>query len=166
MLAAMLPDTPAQPMPAHGGAVVARDENEVLAIIRARLHELQITYSTLDEVALLPERYAAKLLCDPPMKHMGAFMLWNVLGTLGFEISLVPHEIPAHIRERLTVREHKPQAVGRKPAVTYRLTHVFLRKIARLGGQARAANASRRKAISEVRRKAALKRWHKPQIDG
>jgi hypothetical protein len=144
--------------------LMVRDEAALLAAIRARLIELNITYGCLDDVALLPEGYTSKLLCQPPLKHAGALTLWSILGTLGFDISLVPHDIPAHIRERLIARKCPPQASGRKPAVEYRLTHVFLRKIARLGGQARAANASRRKAISEVRRKAALKRWHKPEI--
>jgi hypothetical protein len=57
----MLPDTMAAPVP-----LLVRNEDDLLAAIRARLIELNITYETLDSVAVLPERYASKLLCDPP----------------------------------------------------------------------------------------------------
>ena len=144
--------------------ILISDEDELLDAIRARLNELQITYDTLDAVALLPERYTSKLLCQPPLKHAGALTLWSILGTLGFDISLVPHDIPAHIRERLIVRKRPPQASGRPPPVKYTLTHQFLKKIGRLGAAKSHAVASKKRHISEVNRANALKRWHKPQI--
>ena len=142
---------------------IIRNEAELLAAIRARCAELQITYETLDVVAVLPERYASKLLCDPPIKHMGALTLWNILGTLGFEISLVATDVPTYMRERLTMREHPPQPVGQRRLVQS-FTRAFMRKIGRKGGKSSAANAKRRKLLSSKRRKAALLRWHKPKI--
>jgi hypothetical protein len=148
--------------------LLVRNEEELLDAIRARLIEVNITYETLDCVAVLPERYSSKLLCRPPIKHAGALTLWNILGTLGFEISLVATDVPQHLRDRMTAREQAPQSAGSKPRIYFNLTHRFMRKIGRLGGQrsgeARRARASAKQAVSEMKRRAALKRWHKPEI--
>jgi hypothetical protein len=150
-------------MTAPAATLTVRNEAELLAAIRARCNELQITYETLDVVAVLPERYASKLLCDPPIKHMGALTLWNVLGTLGFQISLVPDEIPAHIREKMIVRKHPPQSTGSRGRVKFSFTHRFMRKIARLGGlksgQVRHARSIKKRERSRIARTAAIVRW-------
>jgi hypothetical protein len=156
----MLPDTMAAPSPAP---VLIRDEPELLAAIRARCAELQITYETLDTVAVLPDGYSSKILCAHPVKRMGALTLWSVLGTLGFDISLVPHDIPAHIRERMPVRKHPPQESGRR-RISFDLTLAFMRKIGRKGALARNAAARKRKRLSDLNRRKALKRWHPPEI--
>jgi hypothetical protein len=142
--------------------ILIRDEDELLDAIRARLVELNITYDTLDAVALLPERYTSKLLCRPPIKHAGALTLWNILGTLGFKISLVATDVPTYMRERLTPREHPPQPTGKR-RIDFSLTRAFMRKIGRKGGKARAAIASKKRRLSRINRLNALKRWHKPQ---
>jgi hypothetical protein len=149
--------------------VMVRDEPDLCRVIRERCAELQITYDTLDTAALLPDRYASKLLCEHPTKHMGALALWNILGTLGYRIGLVhDEELLARFRDKLIVREHKPQSSGSRPRVEFSFTHRFMRKIGRLGGQrsgeARRARASAKQAVSEMKRRAALKRWHKPEI--
>jgi hypothetical protein len=146
-------------------ATLIGSEAELLAAFRARLIELDITYDILDTAALLPDGYTGKLLASEPTKHMGALTFWSILGTLGYRISLVhDEELLARHRARLIARKCPPQSVGKPRRVKYSLTHNFLRKIGSLGGKAHAANASRKKAISEVRRQAALKRWHKPKI--
>jgi hypothetical protein len=145
--------------------VVVHDERELIAAIRARLVELDISYDTLDTAALLPDGYTGKLLAPEPIKHAGALTLWNILGTLGYRIALIHDpDLLARFRDKLVTRERPPQSVGRPRRVKYSLTRRFLKKIGRLGAQAHAANASRKRAISEVRRQAALKRWHKPEV--
>jgi hypothetical protein len=145
--------------------LLIHDERELIAAIRARLVELNITYSALDLAALLPDGYTSKLLAPEPMKHMGGLVLWSVLGTLGYRIALVhDEELLARFRARLTPRERAPQASGRAPPVTYALTHQFLRKIGRLGAAKSHAVASKKRHISKVNRANALKRWHKPEI--
>jgi hypothetical protein len=149
--------------------VMVRNEADLRAVIRARCNELQITYETLDVVAVLPERYASKLLCEPPLKHMGAVTLWSVLGTLGYRISLVhDEELLTRFRDKLVVREHPPQSTGSRGRVKFSFTHRFMRKIARLGGlksgQVRHARSIKKQERSRIARTAALKRWHKPEI--
>jgi hypothetical protein len=48
-----------------------RTYDELLAALRARTDELQITRDTIDAVGGLPDRYAVKLLCPHPIKIMG-----------------------------------------------------------------------------------------------
>jgi hypothetical protein len=54
--------------------------------------------------------------------------------------------------------------VGGKRRLTISLTRDFLRKIGRKGGKRRAAIAREKKRRSDIYRRNALKRWHKPQI--
>jgi hypothetical protein len=145
--------------------VLVHDERELIAAIRARLVELNVTHTALDAAALLPDGYAGKLLAPEPMKHIGSVSFWSILGTLGYRIALVhDEELLARFRDRLTPRERPPQAVGRPPPVTYTLTHRFLKKIGRLGAAKSHAAASKRKRLSEINRRKAFKRWHKPEI--
>jgi hypothetical protein len=144
--------------------VLVRDEPDLCRVIRERCAELQITYSTLDVVALLPDGYSSKVLAEHPTKHMGALTLWAVLGTLGYRIGLVhDEELLARFRDKLVPREHPPQAQAKR-RLTVSLTLAFMRKIGRKGGKARAAAARKRKRLSDLNRRKALKRWHKPEI--
>jgi hypothetical protein len=149
--------------------VLVRDEPDLCRVIRERCAELQITYATLDVVALLPDGYSSKLLAEHPTKHMGALTLWSVLGTLGYRIGLVhDEELLSRFRDRPVTREHPPQSSGSRPRVEFSFTHRFMRKIGRRGGrrsgEARRARASAKQAVSEMKRRAALKRWAKPEI--
>jgi hypothetical protein len=161
VLTSMLPDTMAAPSPAP---VLIRDERELIAALRERLRELGITYETLDTAALLPDGYASKILCEHPVRRMGALSMWSILGTLGYEIALVHNpDLLARFRDKLVTREHPPQAHGKR-RLTISLTRAFLRKIGRKGGKARAAAARKRKRLSDLNRRKALKRWHKPKM--
>jgi hypothetical protein len=149
--------------------VMVRDEPDLCRVIRERCAELQITFSTLDEVALLPDGYSSKLLAPIPTKHMGALTMWSILGTLGYRIGLVhDEELLARFRDRLIPREKPPQSTGSRPRVEFSFTHRFMRRIARLGGlksgQVRHAQSIKKQERSRIARTAALKRWHKPEI--
>jgi hypothetical protein len=161
MLRYMIPDTMASPVAAP---LIIKNEDQLLAAIRARCAELQITYETLDVVAMLPDGYASKLLCDHPVKHMGALTMWSILGTLGYRIGLVhDEELLARFCDKLVARKCPPQSTGSKGRVKFNFTHRFLRKIGRLGGQrsgqVRRARACAKQAVSEMKRRAALARW-------
>jgi hypothetical protein len=90
-------------MPA--GAVLARNENEFLAAIRRRVAELDVSYDTLDRIAGLPDRFASKLLCDPPMRSISQATLWLLMGALGYKLALIPDvEGLAKVQTRLVKR--------------------------------------------------------------
>jgi hypothetical protein len=88
------------------GAVLARNEAELLAAIRARVAELDVSYDTLDRIAGLPDRFASKLLCDPPMRQISQATLWLLMGAIGYKIALLPDaEGLAKVQSRLVKRK-------------------------------------------------------------
>jgi hypothetical protein len=119
-------------------------EREFLDALRRRQAELGISYETIDGIAGFSPSYTAKLLSGS--KRMGQMSMWVILQVLGFRIALI--DDPAAVQR---IKEHGLF----KPLKRRRFN---LRSIAR-----------RRNAPwlwdSERARKAALKRWHKPQID-
>jgi len=95
--------------------ILIGSEQEMLAAIRARKDELRITNETIDAVAGLPNGYCGKLLCDPPIKRMGAFSLGLILGAMGYTIHLVPDaEAFARVKNRLPTKR-PGRGPGRQP---------------------------------------------------
>jgi hypothetical protein len=104
MLGAVLPNAPRTPsLPA--GAVLAHNETELLTAIRARIAALDVSYDTVDRIAGLPDRFASKLLCDPPMRSISQATLWLLMGAIGFQLALIPDpEAFAKVQTRLVKR--------------------------------------------------------------
>jgi hypothetical protein len=103
-VAAVLADATTPLLPA--GAVLARNENEFLAAIRARVAALDVSYDTLDRIAGLPDRFASKLLCDPPMRQISQATLWLLMGALGYKLALIEDaEAFAKVQSRLVKRK-------------------------------------------------------------
>lgn len=86
-----------------------RSMEELLAALRARRDELQITHERLDDVAGWPSGYAGKLLAPEPIKNLGWMSLGLALDSLG--IALVVVENPEQIRlvKGRWVRRERPQ---------------------------------------------------------
>jgi len=62
--------------------------DELVAALRRRVDELGIVYDAIDSIAGLAPRYAAKLLCQPPMKHVSTPLLFSILDSLGLRMRL------------------------------------------------------------------------------
>jgi hypothetical protein len=102
---------------------IVTNYDQLLQAIRARRDALLITHATIDVLSGLPDGYASKLLCDPPMKHCGAVSLGPVLGVLGLRLVVeVDDEALAKIQSRLVKRKRplrpKRQAAATRAAVT------------------------------------------------
>lgn len=65
------------------------DYNSLLAALRARADELQISRETIDAVAGLPERYSNKLLSLSMIKRIGMTSLGPLLGALSLKLIAV-----------------------------------------------------------------------------
>jgi hypothetical protein len=110
MLALMICDPPEPKLLA-----TVRDYDELIAAIRARRDELEVTHETIGEVAGIASGHASKLLCDPPMKRMGIISLGAVLGALGLKLIVVEdEEALARVRRRLVKRQYPRQAQRRR----------------------------------------------------
>jgi hypothetical protein len=100
--------------PAPRQLAVIHDYDELLAAIRARRDELQITHETIDDVSGLQPGYTSKLFAPRPIRHLHSVSLGLVLGALGLAIVLVEDQIAlARVSGRLVKRERparKPRA--------------------------------------------------------
>jgi hypothetical protein len=73
----------------------------LVAALRDRLCELNITLPVVDHVAGLPARYASKLLGQRPRSSMGAISLFPILQALGLRLRLEPDDAAlARLRTR------------------------------------------------------------------
>jgi hypothetical protein len=66
-----------------------RTIDELVAAIRARRDELDLSHETLDHIAGLQPGYVSKLLAPEPMKGLGPISLPALLGALGVALVLV-----------------------------------------------------------------------------
>ena len=89
-----------------------RDYDDLVAVIRARMIELDVTLATVDHVAGLPTNYASKLLGPHPGRRLGGMSFGAILGALGIKLLAVddPSAL-ARVRNRLVKRRKRlPQS--------------------------------------------------------
>ena len=83
---------------------------DLLAALRARRDELQLTNATVDAIAGWPDFYAAKLFCEPPIRNLGWQSLELALGSLGIAlIAVVDEEQVKRVQNRWVPRLRPPQ---------------------------------------------------------
>lgn len=88
--------------------VPLRSLADVLAALRARRCELDITFETLDEIAGWPARYGAKLFCDPPVKNLGWTSLGLAQGALGTCLLMVEDAEAIKLVQSRWIRRERP----------------------------------------------------------
>lgn len=83
-----------------------RSMPELIAALRDRAHELQLTHQTIDSVAGLQDGYTSKLLAPTPIKNLGPVSFEAMLGALGLAVVVVedPEQV-ARVQNRWTKRE-------------------------------------------------------------
>lgn len=143
--------------------IVATFDNYLglVAAVRARLLELDISFETLDEIAGLPLRYASKLLSEEPLKHFGPMSFDSVIGSIGVKVAFIHDDTAMDRLRRSRYFVPKKRAPNRVPAdgkqgyVVRRTTRENMRQIAALGGLARAQRltpAKRRRIAQKAAR--------------
>ena len=146
-----------------------RSADDLRALFRQRIASLGITFETADTIAGLPAGYTAKLLGPEPMRRFGPVALEALMGATG--IMLIAVEDPdalARVKKRFV---HRRRSLSNRASPTYHAvkhTRKFMRQIGTLGGiksgEARHARALQKKAISEMKCRAALRRWRREPI--
>jgi hypothetical protein len=146
-----------------------RSADDLRALFRQRIASLGITFETADTIAGLPAGYTAKLLGPEPMRRFGPVALEALMGATG--IMLIAVEDPdalARVKKRFV---HRRRSLSNRASPTYHAvkhTRKFMRQIGALGGlksgEVRHARALRKKAISEMKCRAALRRWRRESI--
>jgi hypothetical protein len=89
---------------------------DMIAVIRARIEELDVTYSFVDDAAGLQDGYTAKLLTNPPMRRASPYTQFLIYQALGLVADVrVSDEQPAFMRVQLWKyrrRVKRPAAVA------------------------------------------------------
>lgn len=149
-------------MPEINTIAVFTDYDGMIEAMRARKDELQLTDKAIDELALLPDGYTAKLFGAARIKNVGPQSMGALLDVLCFEAHLVPN---LEGLERLARRRAKIENDGKRlrpPPVLARLSSRAINRLmpdvasamgklgASKGGHARAAklSPSRRRMIA------------------
>lgn len=140
------------------------DEADLVAALRARAEELNVSRSEIDRVAGLPSGYAGKMLCIPPIKYAGPQSFWNVCGALGLAVQLVVDpDAVARFAGRMDQRDSKASRLRRmiqKSKLPWLITAENAREMGLLG--AATVNAQRSPGMRrKMARKAAQARWGK-----
>lgn len=86
-----------------------RSMPELVAALRARRDELQITHETIDSIAEWPAGYAGKLLAPTPIKNLGWLSLGLALNTLGIKLVVVEDPEQRKLVEGRWKRRERPQ---------------------------------------------------------
>lgn len=139
-----------------------RTSDDLREVFRRRVAELGVSLDTVDHIGGLPTRYTAKVLGLQPTRGFGQFSLDGLLGALGLMLIVVEDaDALDRVRNRLTPLERVDHTAARKRVISFKLTPDFMREIGRLGGLKSAAVALRKRRISEINRRNALKRWQR-----
>ena len=134
------------------------DYNEMIAVLRARAAELNLSGPSIDSLSGLPDRYAQKLLGPHQIRRLGLSSLGPFLGALAVRCLIVEDKAALEkLRGRITPRQVQ---YVRNGAVHLQLTTRFLQKIGRKGGENSRKYLGKR-LIKQLARKAAAARWRK-----
>ena len=136
----------------------ANSYEEMLALLRRRVNELEIAGERFDEFAGLPRGYLSKLIGQHPVRRIGMQSWSPLMNALGLRCLFVEdREGTQRLKSRLKPRN--ASFVRTMPAAAGILfTARMLKRIRRLGGQARMAQLTREQR-RELARRAALARW-------
>jgi hypothetical protein len=132
----------------------------MLDAIRERVNELRPHLESLDAHCGLATGYTSKLISMRPVRRLGQVSWGPLITGLGLRCQFIENpETTALLRSR--VRQSNPSYQRTMPAAASLVfTPRMLKRIRRLGGQARMAQLTA-KERSALARKAALARWRK-----
>lgn len=136
----------------------------MLDALRRRVTELQINGERFDSYAGLPTGYLSKLIGERPVRRIGMTSFEPLLAGLGLRLLVI--EDPEGTARLKRLKPRNPSFVRTMPAAAGILfTPRMLKRIRRLGGQARMAQLTREQR-RELARKAAAARWRKAGSQG
>lgn len=134
-----------------------RTMEDLHEVMRLRAQELGVTRQSIGRAAMLPTRYANKLLAPVPSKRLGALSIPGLMEALQFELVAVRRtDVPKRITAKLDKHRMKVSDLAVRYVRT--LSKRFLRTIAKKGGRARAVKLGPR-ARRRIAKNAGLARW-------
>src|SRR5271154_4337122 len=137
---------------------------DLLAALRTRASELEVTYATIERLALLADGHVSKLLSTRPAKHLGLSSFGPLLYALGLKMLLVEdaEALAVNMQSQhwetrcgptmLTDAEHRP--------ITIYVNRRLMRRLARKSVEARKRKIPPEQR-SKIARNAAQARWQR-----
>lgn len=152
-----------------------RSMPELLAALRHRKTELQISNATIESISGLPDGYVSKVLAERPIKNLGPLALEGILGALGMVLVAQPDpELKKQIMGRWIPRKRpEPKTASMTASIQNEVparieitaelkaklgVRDHMRKIASSGGKRRAKMLGKR-ARQRIASHAARMRW-------
>jgi len=130
---------------------------QMLAVLRSRVNELQIKGVDFDDFAGLPLGYLSKLIGARPIRRLGMTSFGPVLAGLGLRLLVIEDNAATErLKNRLPPRNSS--FVRAAPSIV--LTVRYFKKIGRKGAQARVDNSTKEQRRGWAK-KAATARWQK-----
>ena len=131
--------------------------SDFIQTVRNRVAELGIHGTRFDSLAGWPEGYLSKLTCEAAPRRVGMQSMGVLLSTIGVKLQMV--EDPAGTARLRRLAPRNPSYVRAMPAAaSIMFSARMLKRIRRLGGQARMAQLTA-KERRKLARKAAIARW-------
>lgn len=155
-----------------------RSMPELLAALRLRRDELNISHEIIDEIAGFAKGYTSKLLAPEPMKNLGKMSMGALLGALGIALVAVPDPEAARLVQKRWVKRKRPQRLAplsiplsidnQVPAALQITSDLqaqlrdseFMKMIGKRGGKRRLKTMGKR-ARQRAASHAARMRWHR-----
>jgi hypothetical protein len=131
--------------------------HELLAALRQRAADLQLSNETVEATAGLASRYLSKVIGPRPCRSLANGMFDGILGALSCKLVLV-HDKAAF--DKLSHRYVQRQGFQARLSKTVVFTSKVFQKMGKKGAAARTANLSPKRR-SEIARLGGLARWAK-----
>jgi hypothetical protein len=95
--------------PALPDVPMIRSMEELLAALRARRDELQLTHERIDDIAGWPSGYCGKLMAPEPIKNLGWVSFGLALDSMGVALVMVENAEQRKLVEKRWIRRERPR---------------------------------------------------------
>ena len=82
---------------------------DLLAALRARRDELELTHERIDDIAGFPSGYAGKLLAPEPIKNLGWLSFGLALDSMGVALILVENPDQVRLVQKRWIPRERPR---------------------------------------------------------
>ncbi len=126
---------------------IVREYSDLIAAIRARMDELELTFDILDHRSGVQVGYSAKILGPTPTKSFGPVSLGCILGALRMKLIAIEDEDAAQSRHQKLERRRMP-ANRPNVRIPWLLTPLRARELNRIRWRTVSARERRRIAVA------------------
>lgn len=147
-----------------GGPIA--DESDLVAALRARLEEINVSRAEVDAQCDLPAGYTSKRLAIPQIKYFGRDAFWDIAEAMGLAVVLVedPNATARHaVRMKSRVKKYARIDNSHWNARTLCIMRDIARKHGLEGARVKNIRTGKRRR-KQIARRAAQIRWERARF--